>query len=266
MNKINILAMDIDGLRDLNPDDVDWVLSEEEILHMVDMTDNYVSLPPAPPLGTSGPVPKYHIKLKSLLCSNGFINFKVLLKEHPNLRKIYAKQITHKLEIMFKEGYERPDWIVGIPEAATELGEDVANLLGIKYLRLKKENKQIILDEEQAKLLKPGDTVLMIEDICTKGTGVTETIRQILAIRNDVRILNYIMYIVSRGTLEEVVVDGIGSFRIVPLAMRKIDEYRPGPETCPYCANGSIPIKAKDTIEHWHLLKKMEMIQPQASA
>lgn len=258
--ELNILEMDIDRLRSLNPDEVDWGLSEEEILHMVDMTDNYVLLPAAPPLVARGPVPKYHIKLKSGLCSNGFINFKILLKEYPNLRKIYAKQIAHELEIMFKEGYERPDWIVGVPDAATELGEDVANILGIDYLKLKKEDGRILLDEGHAELLKPGVTILIIEDLCTKGTGVTETILQIMAIRDDIRILNYIMYIVNRGTLEEVVVEGVGSFKIIPLARRRIDEYQPGPDTCPYCANGSEPIKAKDPVENWRMLKRMEMI------
>lgn len=266
MPKLDILKMGIEELRNLDPDEVFWPMSEEEILHMVDATDNFVLLPPAPALGTRGPVPKFHIKLKSGLCSNGFINFKVLLKEYPNLRMVYATQIANKLKGLFEVGYPRPDYIAGVPDAATELGNDVAKQLGIEYIVLKKENNQIVIDEEQAKRLILGATILIIEDLCTKGTGVTEAIRQILAIRDDVAVLNYIMYIVNRGGLEEVVVEGEGSFKIIPLAKRRIDEYQPGRETCPYCANGSEPIKAKETTENWLLLKKKEMINPQAAA
>jgi len=252
MSAKSILEMGTEELRNLNPKSIKTLLTKEELLHIVDVTDSFIMLP-----DPSDGYPKYHIKLKSGLCSNGFINLKLLLSEFPNLRRLFADQMIRKLISLFDGGYRPPDWVAGIPEAATELGRDVASLLGVEYLELKKDNSgRIVLEDRDAKLLLPGEDILIVEDLCTRGTGVSEAIREILSRRSDVNILNNILYVFNRGSLRSISVNWIGEFRIIALADIKISEYNPGTE-CPYCSNGSVPIPPKKPLENWLLLKEM---------
>ena len=264
MADIDVFSLDAEGLKQLNTQTFQRDFTPKEILYLVAVTGNYLKLPPVPPVGTRSEVVKYHIKLKSGLCSDGFINFKLLLKDYPGCRGILARQMVRKLKGMFNDGYERPDWIVGIPDAATELGMDVANMLGLDFIELEKVNNKIFLDDGYARLIASNETILLVEDLCTMGTGVTETIEEfffnkILKKRSGVRILPYIMYITNRGPLSTVDVDKVGSFEIVPFFRERISEIEPGPTTCPYCFNGSEPIKAKEG-DNWEILNRMEMI------
>ena len=68
MSAKSILEMGTEELRNLNPKSIKALLTKEELLHIVDVTDSFIMLS-----GPSNGHPKYHIKLKSGLCSNGFI-------------------------------------------------------------------------------------------------------------------------------------------------------------------------------------------------
>ncbi len=267
----SIMDMGTEELSQLEPGVVGWRLSTEEILSMVDVTGNYLFLPV--PQGDGEYVPPKHVKLKNGRCSNGFINFKNLLNDYPNLRRIFARQIADNMRRVLGDVRSLVDTtkypgplIAGIPDAASALGDEVAMLLECPVLPLEKnENKKIIINQDwydnrsfSSVIQHYGRKLILIEDLCTRGTGVTEAINLIHHILPDLEIVPVIFYIVNRGGMGEVVVDGVGSFRILPLAERLIDEYEPGPETCPFCARGSVPVKAKDPIETWLELKSYE--------
>lgn len=186
----------------------------------------------------------FHAELKSVLHSDGFLVSKVMLAPS-NIKVIVAGQIGLKFKQL---GLLKPDWVAGIPDGATELGKLVAMLLGTKEAEIKKEEGRITLISD----IPAGDTLLPIEDFCTKGTGFKETVKEIISKQPRIEILPVEMVIVNRGGLEEIVVDDVGAFKIVALAEHRINDWKP--EDCPLCKMGSRPIKPKATDENWRLI------------
>jgi len=214
----------------LDPRSVNRQLSKEEIIYIATTLGAYWQYDyEAVKQGRPG----MHAILKSELHSDGFFISRILL-EFPNIRCIIANQLVLKfnqLEI------PKPDWIAGIPDGATKLGKDVAEIMGVKKAEMKKEDDRIVLVSS----LGAGDSLLLVEDFCTRGTGFTEAISAILSKQPEVKILPYELVILNRGGLKEIVIEGVDSFKIVPAAEHRVNDWKP--EECPLCKMGSTPIK-----------------------
>jgi hypothetical protein len=149
----------------------------------------------------------------------------------------------------------KPTYIVGIPTGATDLGEDVRKLCGSKELILEKTvDGHIILKT----IPESNSTIAVIEDFSTRGTGFSEVVREILGKNPSVRIIPYVFEIINRGGLETIDVPEIGSFKIVPLAEHRIEDWHP--DKCPLCMMGSKPIRPKATDKNWKAITTSQLI------
>ncbi|MDD5294719.1 MAG: hypothetical protein PHP21_02245 [Patescibacteria group bacterium] len=237
------MGMGKDELLLLNPlDFAEQLLSAKEVIYVAEVLDafwryNYAAAEQGKP--------GKHALLKSGLHSDGFLISKILLKPD-NIRLIMAyqlKQLFGHLNIM------KPDWLVGIPDGATALAEDLGRIMGVKVAALQKvEGGRITVITP----FKPGERLLIVEDFCTKGTGFKETVVLINSKQPEAEILPYEMVIVNRGGLKKIEVDDIGVFSIVSVADHRIGEWTK--EECPHsgpCRFGSVAIKPKVDEASW---------------
>lgn len=236
-----IIGMTKEELIALDPQSIDWPLSKEEIIYIAETFWAYWRYDyEAAKQGRVG----MHAILKSELHSDGFFISRILL-EHPNIRRIFANQLVLRFN---KLKAPKPDWVAGIPDGATKLGEDVAEIMGVKNAEMKKENGRIVLVSS----IGAGESLLGIEDFCTRGTGFKEAVLDILSKQPEVKILPYESVILNRGGLKEIVIEGVGSFKVVPAVEHWVNDWKP--EECPLCKMGSEPIKPKATDENWRLI------------
>lgn len=236
---INILNMRKDELKVLNPDDVNRLLTDEETLYIF-LTLGYAWFYDydAATAGRLG----LHALLKSLRHSDGFINAKGCLEEHANIRRLFALQIAMRI----KEFNLKPDYIAGVPTAATELGKEVAEAVGVENAKLIKDIDGCI---KLAESLEPGKSILVIDDICTRGTGFTEAVTEIKGKYKDVEVILYNFVIVNRGGLSHIPVGASELYKVSSVAERRINDWTE--EECPLCQKGSKPIKPKISDENW---------------
>lgn len=238
----DILTMTKAELLTLDPDEfMNELLSAEEVIHIAEALGAFWRYDyAAAESGKSGK----HALLKSGLHSDGFLISKILL-EPDNIRRIMAFQ----LQLRFTQNtIYWPDYLVGIPDGATKLAENLGDIMGIKTVEMKKINGRITITGS----LQYGSKVLLIEDFCTKGTGFKETVIEIKRKYPDIEILPYEMVIVNRGGLKDIVVDGVDTFTIIPVADYQIKEWDSDPEKCKLCRKyGSVAIKPKVSEESW---------------
>lgn len=239
---INILEMGREELLSLNPDEVNRMLTKEEVLYIWTELDGFWAYDyDAAKDGKTG----LHARLKSERCSDGFLYSKIVL-EHDNIRAIMARQLVFRFN---KAGIPKPDLVAGIPDGATKLGQDFGSIMDIKIFDLKKENGVIKVDD-----LQPNKgTLLPIEDFCTKGTGFKEAVKVIKSESPDIDILPCELVIINRGGLKEILVDNLGSFKVMAITEHRINDW--DPSECPLCEQGSKLIKPKATPENWQLIK-----------
>lgn len=185
-----------------------------------------------------------HAELKSGRCSDGFFYSKLVL-DYPNIREILANQLVMRFNVI---GMEKPVWVAGIPKGAKELGKDAARSMGVRVAEMEKIDGKITLLSS----IHPGESLLLFEDFCSKGTGFTEAVRDIVAKQPDIDIYPVELVILNRGGLKEICVDGIGTFKIVSAAEHRIQDW--SEKECPLCAMGSERIKPKATDENWRKL------------
>lgn len=183
-----------------------------------------------------------HAELKSGRCSDGFLNSKIVLK-HPNIRTIMARQLVLRYN---ESGLIKPDWVAGIPDGATKLGEDVARIMGVKSAEMIKKNGKIKITT----VISPGETLLLVEDFCTKGTGFKEAVEDIISKQSGTIIVPIELVIIIRGGLKNIQVNGAdGTFKIVATAEHRINDWDPA--ECPLCKMGSGRIKPKAIEGNW---------------
>lgn len=247
---LKIIGMPKDALLGLCPDSLKrpgsiQLLTEEEVVYIAETLGAFWKYDyEAVKRGKAG----LHAELKSLLHSDGFFISRILL-EPPNIRTIMADQQVMRFNQL---GIPRPDWVAGIPDGATELGKEVAELLGTKHAEMKKEEGRIVLTS----CIPALETLLLDEDFCTRGTGYTEAVLNILSRQPAVEILPYELVIINRGGLKKILVEGFGSYKLVAKVVAVVN-YRVNdwkPEECPLCEMGSKAIKPKATDENWRLL------------
>lgn len=195
--------------------------------------------------------PGLHAELKSGLHSDGFFVSEIML-EPLSIRLIMAGQLAIKFNQL---GMPKPDWVVGIPDGATELGKLVSFCLGAKNAEMKKEEGNITLVSE----IPAGQTLLLVEDFCTRGTGFKEAVTEIMFNKRlAVEILPFEMVLINRGGLNYILVEGVVRlFHVVALAEHRVKDWKP--EDCPLCKAGSKPIKPKATDENWRLITTSQL-------
>ena len=236
-----ITEMNCTELLDLTVSQIGRLLTAVEVVHMAKTLDAFWAYDyEAQKAGRVG----LHALLKSERHSDGFFVSKILL-EPLNIRYIMSNQICMRLREM---NIPQPDYVAGIPDGATKLGDEVTWMLGAKPARMEKSDGHICLVTP----LNPGDKVLLIEDFCTRGTSFIEAVSEIKSQQPEAVILPYDPVIINRGGLKEVAVAGVGRFTVLPVVEQRVQDWEPA--DCPLCKLGSRAIKPKATDENWRLL------------
>ena len=245
---MDVLKMKKDEILRLEPYDdneVNRLLTREEILHIFREFGGLWIF--NRDTAKEGKVPKRHALLKSGRHSDGFLNSKAVLN-HPEMVKLFAFQMLlkwHELIIREKSLKSAPYYIAGIPDGATALGLEFSRILGANIPTLIKIDKEIKIASD----LERKKTLLLVEDFCTKGTGFIQDVIDIKSKYPKVKILPYEFVIINRGGLEDIYVDGVGTFKIEPIATHRIRDWRA--DECPLCDLGSKAVKPKESPEIW---------------
>lgn len=238
---VKIFGLTKEEILSLSPASIDKWISDEEIVYIARTVDAYWQYDyEAADQGRVG----YHAELKSLRHSDGFFVSKILL-QYENILDIIAKTLVRRYEY---NGFPRPDWVVGIPDGATKLGEKVAEYMGAKIAEMKKIDKKIVMEG----WIPSSETLLFVEDFCTKGTGFKEAVRSVIAKQPFVKLLPYELAILNRGRLSGILVEGVGPFIIVAGAYYPVNDWDAA--ECPLCKLGSKLIKPKATDENWKII------------
>src|SRR3989344_6823462 len=152
----NIIGLSKEKLAEcLDPQSFTRKLSGEEIIYLAKTFDacweyDYQA-------AANGKIGR-HAVLKCGSHSDIFFNSKIFLS-NDNIREIIARQLVSK----YYSGLlvERPDWVVGIPDGAKDLGRDVARILMSRLAIMTKENGRMKLESR----ISPYASVLMVEDL-----------------------------------------------------------------------------------------------------
>jgi hypothetical protein len=158
---------------------------------------------------------------------------------------LIANQMVMKFEGI-RPVVPKPGYVYGIPDAASELAKDVANLMNVPLVKLVKLDGKISVEGN----VPAGKTGLGFEDICTKGTGWREGVSCLLDAEPQTRILPYEIVLLNRGGLSVIEVHGT-HYAITALVEKRMKEWVP---PCELCARGSERIKPKATEENWRLI------------
>ncbi|MBU2597114.1 MAG: hypothetical protein KJ757_06120 [Planctomycetes bacterium] len=194
-----------------------------------------------------------HAELKSGLHSDGFFVSRILL-EQENIRRIFSAQIAKEIgESCAIE--EKPTCVVGVPDGATTLGKDIGEQYDINVLEMRKTTSgKIVLVSS----LGPKEKVLLIEDFCTRGTGFIEAVLSIKKAQPKVCFVPYNPVIINRGGLKNILVPGVGDFKILSVVDWRVQDWDPK-QGCPLCDRGSIPIKPKVSDANWKALTTSQL-------
>ncbi len=237
----DILQMNDTELRGLNPRDVRQLLAPDEVIHIAKTLGAFWCYDyEAAKIGKVGK----HALLKSGQHSDGFFFSKILL-EPENIRHIFARQMA---ALIMNLHVGTPQFIAGVPDGATALGQDIAQVLRTQNAAMLKINGEITLLTHITK----DKSVLVVEDFCTWATGFREAVEEIrLNASFPCNILPYSLVIINRGGMKSFFCSG-QKFTIVPIVEKRIQDWVP--EKCPLCALGSVPVKPKATDENWQAL------------
>lgn len=245
---MKIIEMDKSDILNLKPIDVPFELSGEELVHIAKQLGAFWSYD----YSVADKKPGLHALLKSELHSDGFFVSKILLA-HDNILQIMAHQIELQIS---KANIMNPDWIVGVPDGATKLGEAVGNLLtGTKIAEMEKNEEGNIVFKSK---IPDGDSLLFIEDFFTRGTGFGEAVVNTLITNPGIIIKPYAVGILNRGGLRAIHVPLVSDFKIIVVANHRIQDWEK--EECELCLKyGSKPIKPKATDENWQLITNSQL-------
>ncbi len=238
----NVLRMKPEELLTVKAPDIVRVLTTEEILYIFAQLGGFWAYDrEAAKQGRPG----LHALLKSLRHSDGFVNSRVVLPNN-NICQIMARQlVAHWRE----QKLPKPNWVIGIPDGATKLGEYVGKILSVKIAKMEKVDGKIQLVTE----IGAGESVLFVEDFCTRGTGFKEAVASVKASQPDAVFVPIELVIINRGGLEVIEVNGVGEFAIVAAATHRISDWEA--DKCPLCHDfGSKAIKPKVDEESWKKL------------
>jgi len=195
---------------------------------------------------------KPHAKLFSGLCSNGYVNVGSVLKAYPGVRRAFAMSIVMALQELWDGVFT---CVTGADTSTTLLAQDVAEIAGVKHIRMQKhedgEGKKQVWHPDN-KLLVEGDVIFHIEELVTTAASALLVHEGIRRHNSDSKIsfVPYLITVVDRSNPDSRVaeVDGLKVKHLLQLNIRNFH-----PNGCPYCAVGSEAIGPKEG-ENWHKL------------
>ena len=160
-----------------------------------------------------------HFQLRSGLHSDCFFQAALLL-QYPDL----AKKTCRQMAKFFTN--QQVDCVISPAVGGLIVGHELARALGVRAIFADKEDDQLIL--KRGFTIKPGEKVLVAEDVITRGGRVQQTIDLARSLGAEV---------VGVG----VIVDrsgGMAKFDVphYSLLQLKLETYEP--ETCPLCKQG----------------------------
>ncbi len=224
----------------IKPDDVGHELLKEEMFHILRKLGGYLEFD----YGTlENRNPERHFELRSGVHSDLFLDFSAVF-QYENLRKIIAKQLVDKYRNSNRSKYNldwiNPTCVAGIPNGAKLLGKDVADILEARKIDFVKQDGNI----KMKSMLGLHDTLLFVEDICTKGTALKKAVNVARKNNNSGRVLPLVLTIVNRGRLNQVRIDGGFVFQIISLYSIKFNEW--DRDDCELCRMSSESIKSNE--------------------
>ena len=190
-----------------------------------------------------------HAILKSGYHSDAFFISRILL-EPENIRRIISDQMAMRVSKFLKDF---PDYVAGVPDGATRLGEDIAEIFGAQVAQMEKIDGRMSLKT----VIEPGKSLLFVEDFCTRATGFIEAVQVADLAQPEVIILPYDPVILNRGLLKNIEIEKRGYFSVVSIVDWPVNDWPA--DNCPRCQDGSKPIKPKETDENWGLITTSQL-------
>ncbi len=232
------------------------LFSKEEFFHIARVTDAFwqYNYKKAAEEGVVG----LHAKLKSGLHSDAFFVSRILLKERI-IQEAFAEQMLLVLlkNIVRHNAHEKslgqkiikkvPKWVAGIPDGATKLGKDLANLMRVKNAEVIKKDGKI----EVVTSIPKGEPLLLVEDFCTRGTGWKEAVSDIMKNQPHVEMIPFALVALNRGNMKKIKTEK-GDFEIISIVDHVISSWQA--DDCLLCKMGSVPIKPKETDKNWKMI------------
>ena len=173
-------------------------------------------------LENSGALLSGHFQLRSGLHSNRFFQAALLL-QYPDKAEIVCRHLAES----FKD--EKIETVISPAVGGLIVGQEVARALGVRAIFADKEDGKLVLKRGFA--IKPGEKVLVAEDVVTKGGRVQETCDLVRACGGEVV---GIAVIVDRS-------GGNASFDVPFKSALKLTLPTYDPAECPLCAE-KLPI------------------------
>jgi orotate phosphoribosyltransferase len=200
------------------------MLAEKDIIALFERENaiwffNYGGDPKAP-----------HAELTSGLCSDGYVNCRIVLSD-PMKVELLAHQLISLAEI---RNVGKVDWVVGSAYAAITFSYEVARRMGARHGFVQKDEKDPKKMVWTNLVIPAGARVLQCEELITTF-GTAQKVRDAISDGNpyEVSFLPDILTIVHRPEKFQ----GGGVTDILALVQREVKVWKP--DQCPLCANGS---------------------------
>jgi len=171
----------------------------------------------------SGALLEGHFVLRSGLHSGRFFQAALLL-QYPEMAERYCSALAGKFS---GSGIEA---VISPAVGGLIVGHEVAKALGVRAIFADKQDGELVL--KRGFSIKPGEKVLVAEDVVTRGGRVQQTVDLVRSFGGEVA---GIAVVVDRS-------GGNASFDVPFESMAKLELETFQPDDCPLCAKG-VPIE-----------------------
>ncbi len=163
-----------------------------------------------------------HFLLRSGLHSNRFFQAALLL-QYPDIAESLCAEIAEQAK------QYSPDLVISPAIGGILVGQEIARALKVRAIFADKENDMLVL--KRGFSIKPGEKVLVAEDVVTKGGRVQQTIDLVRKLGGDPVAVGVI---VDRS-------GGEAKFGLPLLSLIKLELATYQPDSCPLC-KAKIPL------------------------
>lgn len=195
-------------------------------------------------LEESGALRHGHFLLSSGLHSSAYVQCALLLEEPERARRVGSA-------LAVKLGALRPDAVVSPALGGVIVGFVTASSLGVPF-RFTERNKDGEMELRRGFAVRPGERITVVEDVVTTGKSTRETMAVLEGMGAEVVAVGAILDRSGRdleaaggGDAEDRAADrGEPELFDVPFeTLLSLDLPTYPPDTCPMCAEGSVPEK-----------------------